>query len=152
MKQVGFYLLKGITTSDASFMPCSMTKIDASTRVRSKDDDILDMIFCIDPITRFPCTSIAAYLSDKTADEVRTYIERNLLKDIPADQYPTNIREALNDIDTDFMVKVSRNQFETDEEYEDRVSGYLQELERDQEVKDKIAAFNEKLKKTLETD
>lgn len=144
--------MKGITTSDASFMPCNETKIDVSTRVRSKDDDILDMIFCIDPITRFPCTSISAYLSDKTSDEVRTFIERNLLKDIPADQYSTNIREALNDIDTDFMVKVSRQQYETSEEYEDRVSGYLQELERDQEVKDKIAAFNEKLKKTLETD
>lgn len=111
------------------FVPYPQIDVPRS-EVRSAGDDILDIIYSVDPIQNVPTGSIYQYLSDKTSDEVRTFIERNILVDLPSTvmDVPDNLRGALRDLDSEFIAKVSRNPYETNEDYESRVHGYLQEM------------------------
>ena len=113
--------------------------------VRHKYDDILDKIYCRDPLTNIPCGTISQFLSDKTSDEVRQFIERNLLVDLPDSSMdvPSSLRDDLLSLDSEFIAKVSRNSYESREDYEHRVQGYFKELEADKER----MAFAAKLRK-----
>lgn len=122
-------------------------KIDVSD-VRKKHDDLLDIIFAVDPLTNMPSGCIEQYLSDKTSDEVRTFIERNLLVDLPdtSASVPSSLREDLLKLDGDFIAKVSRNSFEDREAYEKRVSSYFKEIEDSKEYQKRIADLRKKYK------
>ena len=129
------------------FVNTSSVKIDVSD-VRKKHDDLLDIIFAVDPITNMPSGSIEQYLSDKTSDEVRTFIERNLLVDLPdtSVSVPSSLRDDLLKLDGDFIAKVSRNSYEDRESYEQRVSSYFKEIEDSKEYQKRIADLRKKYK------
>lgn len=125
----GFSHLRGLDSIE--FMP--YPKVDVAVpEVKSSGEDILDQIYSIDPIQNVPCGTIYQYLSDKTSVEVRDFIEKNILVDLPSTgvDVPDNMRQALYDLDSDFIAKTSRNRFETNEDYEARVHGYLQEMQK----------------------
>lgn len=118
--------------------------------IRDKNDEMLDLVFSVDPLTNLPCGSIDQYLSDKTRDEVRLFIERYLLVDLPdtSMSVPPNLREDLLSLDSDFIAKVSRNRYESTEDYEARVQKYFNELEEDKKFKSAVA----KLKSSRKND
>lgn len=113
---------------------------------RGVNDDLLDMVYCIDPVTGFPSGAISQYLSDKTNDQVRSFIERHLLNDSPDNQIsvPQNLREQLLNLDSEFIAKTSRNRFESKEQYEDRVQQYFKELEEDKAKWKEVARLRKK--------
>ena len=127
-------------------------KIDVSD-VRKKHDDLLDIIFSVDPVTNMPSGSIEQYLSDKTSDEVRTFIERNLLCDLPdvSASVPNSLRDDLLKLDGEFIAKVSRNSFEDRESYEQRVQKYFQEIEHDKEYNKRLAELRKKYKENVKS-
>lgn len=127
------------------FVNTPPVKIDVSD-VRKKHDDLLDIIFAVDPITNMPSGSIEQYLSDKTSDEVRTFIERNLLIDLPdtSASVPSSLRDDLLKLDGEFIAKVSRNSYEDRESYEQRVSSYFKEIEDSKEYQKRIVALRKK--------
>jgi len=125
----GFSHLRGLDSVE--FMP--YPKVDVPVpEVKSPGEDILDQIYSIDPLLNVPNGTIYQYLSDKTSVEVRDFIEKNILVDLPKTsvEVPDNMREALYDLDSEFIAKTSRNRFETNEDYESRVHGYLQDLRK----------------------
>lgn len=141
---LGYRIYKGVESIDYT-PPCTVSEDSVKSDVRHKHDDILDMIYCRDPLTNIPCGTISQYLSDKTSDEVRQFIERNLLVDLPDNSMdvPSSLRDDLLSLDSEFIAKVSRNSYESKEDYEHRVEGYFREMEADKEK----MAFAEKLRK-----
>lgn len=112
---------------------------------RSADDDILDLIYSVDPVTNLPSGSIEQYLSDKTNSQVRDYIEKVIFKEIPRDEYPDGLRDEILKLDSDFIAKTSRNRFEPLDEYEKRVESYFNEIENSKEFEKKVAKLRDTL-------
>lgn len=125
----GFSHLRGLDSIE--FMPYPKVDVPVS-EVKSSGEDILDQIYSIDPLQNVPCGTIYQYLSDKTSVEVRDFIEKNILVDLPNTgvDVPDNMRQALYDLDSEFIAQTSRNRFETNEDYEARVHGYLQDMQK----------------------
>lgn len=131
----GFRIYNGL--SDVNYCPIPSCPI-VETEVRDKNQDILDLIFSVDPLTLLPVGSIAMYLSDKTNKEVVEFIEDNLLKEFKQSNvanYPQAVRDGLRELDSKFMCEISRNRFETTEEYEFRVRDYLDNLKKETDFK-----------------
>lgn len=138
---LGFNIFKGLDGLSymASDHPVSVDKS------RSCEDDILDLIYSVDPITNLPSGSIEQYLSDKTNNQVRDFIEKVIFKEIPRDEYPDGLREEILKLDSDFIAKTSRNRFEPLDEYEKRVESYFNEIENSKEFEKKVAKLRETL-------
>lgn len=137
----GYNIFKGL--SGIAYMPVEHpVLVDKS---RSADDDILDLIYSVDPLTYLPSGSIEQYLSDKTNSQVRDYIEKVIFKDIPRDEYPDGLRDEILKLDSDFIAKTSRNRFEPLDEYENRVESYFNEIENSKEFEKKVAKLRETL-------
>lgn len=129
-------------------MPAEVPQ-DIEVRGSSKED-LLDLIFTLDPLTNMPTGTIEQYLSDKTSDEVRSFIERNLLQEHDSGEYqniPSTLRDDLINLDSDFIAKVSRNRFETKEQYEERVSSYFKEIEQDKKLQKELSKLRAKYAK-----
>lgn len=139
---IGYRLLNSVTSPDVVFMPPMEAELESV--VRSEKADILDLIFTCHPITGFPCSSYSMYLSDKTSDEVRSFIEKELLRERP-ETFDSNLRQALiQDFDSEFIAKVSRNNYESTEAYEERVHSYFEEIREQEDYKKRIDAFVKK--------
>lgn len=125
----GFSHLRGLDSVE--FMPYPKVVVPVP-EVKTAGDDILDQIYSIDPLQNVPCGTIYQYLSDKTSSEVRDFIEKHILVDLPKTgvDVPDSMRQALYDLDPEFIAQTSRNRFETNEDYEARVHGYLQDMQR----------------------
>lgn len=125
----GFKIYQGL--EDINYMPMPEREYIEVDRV-SKGDDILDMIFVLDPLTHLPNTSIGAFLSDKTNDQVRQFIKDNILKDLPDTgvSVPDSLRSDLLSLDPEFIARISRDRFEDVEHYEQRVSDYLDSMKQ----------------------
>lgn len=146
MSYKGFRIYSGYRPED--YMPASYPDGKKKTDVRGKDDDMLDIIFCRDPLTNLPAGSLSMYLSDKTNEQVRKWIEDNLLRENPESvmSVPSNLRDELLKLDSDFIAKVSRNRFEDKESYEKRVQSYFDEIEQDKAYQKKVKELRAKLK------
>lgn len=125
----GFKIYQGI--EDIKYMPLPEREFVEVDRV-SKGDDILDIIFALDPLTHLPNTSIGAFLSDKTNDQVRQFIKDNILRDLPDTgvSVPDSLRSDLLSLDPEFIAQISRDRFEDVEHYERRVSDYLESMKQ----------------------
>ena len=130
----GYYNFKGLKGID--YMP--FKKSERKPKVRGKHEDILDLIYCLDPITGLPTGAVDQFLSEKTNEQVRQYIEQVIFKEIPRDEYPANLREEILNLDSEFIAKTCRNRFEPRDEYETRVKSYFDEIEHDKEVQRKV--------------
>lgn len=131
----GFSQYRGL--ADIKPMPTLRLSKERSDR-QEKDKDILDFIFACDPITGFPTGSLSHYLSDETRSEIKDYIERYLLRDIPeahALQFPQEIAQHIKDLDSNFVFDCMRGQYETAEMYKDRMTSWMKELSESEKNK-----------------
>lgn len=112
---------------------------------RTKHDDILDLIYTRDPVTNMPVGEISMYLSDKTNDEVRKFIEQYILKEHSDGEsvIPSSLRSEVEKLDDDFIMNTCRRRNETVEMYEQRCLAYLNELKSS----DRIKAWSKQAKK-----
>lgn len=137
----GYNIFKGL--DGVQYMPVEHpVLVDKS---RTADDDILDLIYSVDPCTNLPSGSIEQYLSEKTNSQVRDYIEKVIFKEIPREEYPSNLRDEILNLDSDFIAKTSRNRFEPLDDYEKRVESYFNEIENSKEFEKKVAKLRETL-------
>lgn len=121
----GFGIYRGLDTIKYCTPP--VEKVEQN-ETRSSDDDILDLIFTIDPRTGYPCGAIDQYLSDKTNQQVREFIAQNILVDLPDNSFSTpsmQAREVTRELGDDFMIQCMKQRDESVEQYEQRVSDFL---------------------------
>lgn len=95
--------------------------------VKSPQDVLFDKIFACDSYG-WPTTSVSRYLSEKTSDDVRSFIERNLLVDHSETHLINNekVVAEFNKLQSDFIAESSRNRFESIEDYEKRLQSIIQ--------------------------
>ena len=119
----GFRQYSGL--NNVSYCPVSPCP-PIESEVRDKNQDILDLIFS------------ALYMSDKTNKEVVEFIEQNLLREFKANEnlnLPQAVLDGLRTLDSKFMAEISRNRFESVEDYELRVRNYLDNLKHENDMK-----------------
>lgn len=114
--------------------------------VKSPTDLILDQIFSLD-VNGWPRTSLAAMLSDKTSADVRKYIEDNILvatqdKSLIGD---ADIVQKFKDLDSEFIATMSRDRFETVQQYEARINDYIERQKTEMTFKKRYEDFKKKL-------
>ena len=109
-------------------------------------DDMLNLIYALDPLTGLPGGAISMYLSDKTNQQVRDFIEKNILVDHDNGEhdFPASIREDILKLDSEFIAKTSRNRYESREDYEARVEHYFNEIEKQKDYDKKLALIQKK--------
>ena len=120
--------------------------------VKSKDSQLLDYIYSINPVTDLPQGDLAVYLGDKANPEIKNFIQMNLLHEnvdrrsgMRLSQDVLNkFREHITDDD---IAAFSRNHGESKEEYADRMKLYMLQ-EKQKRSKE---AYERKLKSMLES-
>ena len=110
--------------------------------VRDSAESIFDLIFAVDPVTGLPSGIISQYLSDKTSADVKEFIERTF-KGISSPEVsvaPEEIHKEYDSLSTSLVADLSRNRFESVEQYEERIKSFLSdnkaEVYRDKLLKD----------------
>lgn len=129
---------------------CDPPERKEKQKVRSSSEDMLDLIYCLDPVTNLPSGALSQYLSDKTNAQVRDFIERNLMVehgDSPYSTYPANLREEVLKLDSEFIAKTSRDRFESKDHYEARVQRYFDELEKDKQFQKNLSDVRKRIQK-----
>lgn len=127
MKKVGYSWLKGVASFEyitPENKPCPKKEVSTVA------DALLDQIFCKDS-RGWPQSSLACYLSDKTADDVRTFIEHNILVNSGDGNLVTDdkVVAEYKNLSDEFIAQASRNRFESIEDYESRISKLVLEDE-----------------------
>lgn len=122
-----------------SYLPPEFEVAHTSDIVK-KEDDILDLIFTVDPLTGYPTGDISMYMSDKTSAEVREFISQNLMRKIDDDgsvlDLPSDVREKFRELPDDLITELSRDRFESVESYEERINNFLKS-ERDSYISER---------------
>lgn len=95
--------------------------------VEKKNDELLDVIYGVDPDTGLPCGDIVMYLSKNTSPSVRDYIQRNLMQELPEGT-------AVPVDESDQLFDYIRQRGESRHEYAERITAF--ERERVRKVKD----------------
>lgn len=127
-----------------NFLPVDgIRKEDA---VSTKSDELLDMIYCIDERTGLPSGSLEQYLSDKTDDVVRSFIEKNILVEHQDGKsiIPQNLRDEVLSLDSDFIAMTSRKRYESLDDYENRVMSYIDKIEESKRINANLRKFAKK--------
>lgn len=111
---------------------------------RDSKDDLLDLIFSTDNRTGFPNSAIDMFLSEKTDNEVREYIKSNILMELPDNLPQGQLLDFIKSDETDasFLAQVSRNRFESAEQYETRLSALFRQYQQEFEFKKRYAELN----------
>lgn len=106
-------------------------EIPEMSKVSKKSaDDILDMIYSIDPDTLLINGDVSLYLGEQTAPEVRQFIQNQLLRDNTQSsnlQLSTSQVEEMRHISDDLRVELMRGDTESVEDYEERITRFLTE-------------------------
>lgn len=117
--------------------------------VAKSSDDIINMIFSVDPDTLLITSDITHYLGEKTSPEVRQYIQNQLMRensdsspiDLPADKV-----EDYRNIPDDLRVDLMRGEYETIEDYQDRIVSKLNAYKTEIHNKKLIAEYERRHK------
>lgn len=134
--------LKDITPCSA--VPMSERKFD-DIDVKDKNQSILDLIFTIDSVTGFPCGDLSMFMSDKTNAEVKRFISDYLMQEHDVKGFldlPSDVRQQMKDLDTEFIANMSRKRYESVEDYEARIKQYME----DERESSKRASFLQRLR------
>lgn len=121
--------------------------------VLKSGDEILDVIFSPDPVTGLPSGSLSMYLSDKTNDEVRSYIEKNLLFDTSSSAVTSSpevyskFRNEIQGLQSDFIARCSRNRFESLQDYERRIMRELDTMRNDDLMRQRVESIRRRMEK-----
>lgn len=138
----GFYCFRGL--KDLSYSPAISPVIE--TPVQSEQERLLDLIYSADPDTGFPSGAIEQFLSVKTSDQVRSFIERTILKEIPnqSSGIPVSLHDEVLKLDPEFIAKTARHRFESLDAYEARVESYFNEIEESKRKDDYVRQLRER--------
>lgn len=103
--------------------------------VKSNSDVVLDTIFARDD-HGWPQSSISVMLSKKTSDDLRKYIEDNIMlaQNINHIINNDNVVQEFGKLDSEFLAQASRNRFETIEQYESRINAYIEQQRSEDET------------------
>lgn len=143
MKKNGFKRYNAILNCEFEDMP----ELTFDKVAKSPEDLILDSIFCKDE-NGFPCTSFAKLLSNKTSDDIRRYIQENIMIAKHENSFISdeNILQEFKKLDSSFLAEVSRNRFESIEAYEQRIGSYIENARSEAESQKRIARYKEYFK------
>lgn len=127
--------------------------IRASVPSDAAVDALYDMIFATDPRTGFPSGAISMHLSEKTADDVRTFIEQKIMIEHGDSRglVPVEMLKRGSLLDDEFIAQTVRQRFESDEQYEARLSGYMSKIREEETFKSRLAEWKKSLKSDKET-
>lgn len=102
--------------------------------VRPPYEELLDMIYSIDPRTGMPKGDLAVFMNGDANPEIRDFIQKNLLMEMPtvegsglvmSDALRNSFTKNITDDD---IAEFSRNSGETSEEYAKRLSEKCHDL------------------------
>lgn len=111
--------------------------------VESPADRVFNLIFARDR-HGWPNSSVEVMLSPKTSEEVRNFIQQNLLIQ-KNEQHLFNDQKVINEfqnLSSDFIAKTSRNRYESIEDYENRLHSIIEDYQKEETFK----SFHEKLR------
>lgn len=111
--------------------------ITSSIDVRDKYEDILDIIYTVDPVTKFPSGAYQMLLSEKTSDDVRRFISDYLMNNNQSSglDVPDNVLEQYRQLPTEFLAQIHPSAYETSEQYEARINDYVNRYNQEEEFK-----------------
>lgn len=130
-----------------SYIEPAALDVRASIPADAAAEALYDMIFATDLRTGFPTGAISMHLSEKTADDVRTFIEQKIMIE-HGDQrglVPVEMLKRGSLLDDEFIAQTVRQRFESDEQYEARLSGYMSKIQEQEQFKSRLAEYQKKL-------
>lgn len=124
------------------------TPVVLSELPRDKYDDILDMIFAKDA-NGWPSGAFSQFLSEKTSSEVRQFIQDYLMTGGSESHLdvPDEVLKGYKDLPSDFIAQCSRNRNESVEQYEQRISEYVNQLRQEESFKQRYESYMKSFKK-----
>lgn len=144
MDSKGFYRYKGLESVEY-ITPQSVSVPETPC---DKYETLLNMIFAKD-VDGWPSGAFSQFMSEKTASEVRQFIQDYLLSgghestmDLPSD-----VLNAYKDLPSDFVAQASRNRYESVEQYETRVSELISQMRAEEGFKQRYEAYMKSSKK-----
>lgn len=117
--------------------------VSKESDVESPADRVFNLIFARDR-HGWPNSSVEVMLSPKTSEEVRNFIQQNLLIQ-KNEQHLFNDQKVINEfqnLSSDFIAKTSRNRYESIEDYENRLHSIIVDYQKEETFK----SFHEKLR------
>lgn len=114
--------------------PVKDIKDEKKEDTRPPYEELLDMIYCIDPRTGMPKGDLAVFLNGDANPEIRDFIQKNLMMEMPTgDGQGLVMNDALRNsftknITDDDIAEFSRNANETSDEYAKRISEKCHDL------------------------
>lgn len=117
-----------------------------TTDIKSDADIIMDKIFALDA-NGFPQPSLAVYLGEKTPDDIKRFIEQNILV-LGQEQHTIQDEKVVaefRNLESDFIAQASRNRYESIEEYEQRLQQLISDDEEQSFKKQRVEAFKKLL-------
>lgn len=115
--------------------------------VKSKKEELFDMIFSADPVTGVPQGDLAIYLGDKANPEIKAFIQNELLseRDDLADgvRMPDEVLNKFKSLSDDDVALFSRNHNESREEYANRLRLYFAKERADRAAKVKQKEYDD---------
>lgn len=136
----GFNIYRGLES--VVYLPCPDIPIVEKV-ADSPSERILNLIFQRDEFG-WPCSSVEVMLSDKTSDEVRSYIQNHLMqsgKDVQHITSDPSVLNEFNKLSSDFIAQCHRNRYESIEDYEKR----LDDIIHDDNLRQTIDNFHKRL-------
>lgn len=121
-----------------------------SPDIRSKEDDLLDLIFTRDPVTNLPTGAYQQFLSDKVQPEIRQFIMDYLMSNSveSGTDIPDDVRAQFNELPSEFIAQCSHNRYESVEQYEQRISEYIRQAREEDEFKARYERYKKSMKKS----
>lgn len=99
--------------------------------VINSNEQLLNYIYGVDPVTCLPSGDLAVYLGDKANPEIKYFIETNLLNPVGdvkgLSNLPTEVTNHFKQISDDDIAFFSRSHSESREEYADRIKMFFLE-------------------------
>lgn len=121
--------------------------------VKKKDkfEELLDIIYAVDPRTGMPSGDLAVFMSKDANPEIRDFIQQNLMMEVPtAEGSGLVMSDALRNsftknITDDDIAEFSRNVGETSEDYAKRLSDKVHNMRLSYQRERETARLRKKL-------
>lgn len=122
------------TTRGAEFLsfPVEEEKPVLKVDTKSQIDAVLDSIFAVDSLTKLPIGDLGVFTNKNTSEEVRRYIQDNLLADNGGVSDTSKYGDLPDSVIADYM----RNSDETIYQYRDRVVSIMRQNAKEYQKKD----------------
>lgn len=92
---------------------------------------LLRLVYVPDKRTGLPTGELTVLASDTVSPDIADWIRRQLLNPVPSTDVSSVVQGS--QIDDDTLLSLTRNSFETDRQYIDRVDGLLREWNKKEE-------------------